>query len=80
MRDKRSEAYFSQVAPGPLDKIWEPGTVGLLINEERGVYESNSVELLVNVIRQYGITERDIQERSDRLLEYLYFLRETDVW
>jgi len=52
----------------------------LLINEERGVYESNSVELLVDVIRQYGITERDIQERSDRLLEYLYFLRETDVW
>ena len=80
VRDKRSEAYFSQVAPGPLDKVWEPGTVGLLINEERGVYESNSVELLVDVIRQYGVTERDIQERSDRLLEYLYFLRETDVW
>lgn len=80
VHDKRSEAYFSQVAPGPLDKIWEPGTVGLLINEERGVYESNSVELLVDVIRQYGVTECDIQERSDRLLEYLYFLRETDVW
>ena len=80
VHDKRSKAYFSQVAPGPLDKVWEPGTVGLLINEERGVYESNSVELLVDVIRQYGVTERDIQERSDRLLEYLYFLRETDVW
>ena len=79
VRDKRSEAYFSQVAPGPLDKIWEPGTVGLLINEERGVYESNSVELLVDVIRQYGVTERDIQVRSDRLFEYLYVLRETDI-
>lgn len=79
VRDKRSEAYFSQVAPGPLDKVWEPGTVGLLINEERGVYESNSVELLVDVIRQYGITERDIQARSDRLFDYLYVLRETDI-
>lgn len=75
-----NESYFSHIEPGPLDKVWEPGTVGLLINEECGVYESNSVELLVDVIRQYGITERDIQERSDRLLEYLYFLRETDVW
>lgn len=79
VRDKRSEAYFSQVAPGPLDKIWEPGTVGLLINEERDVYESNSVELLVDVIRQYGVTERDIQARSDRLFDYLYVLRETDI-
>lgn len=79
VRDKRSEAYFSHIELGPLDKIWEPGTVGLLINEERGVYESNSVELLVDVIRQYGITERDIQARSDRLFDYLYVLRETDI-
>ena len=79
VHDKRSKAYFSQVAPGPLDKVWEPGTVGLLINEERGVYESNSVELLVDVIRQYGVTEGDIQARSDRLFDYLYVLRETDI-
>lgn len=75
-----NEPYFSHIEPGPLDQIWEPGAVGLLINEELGIYESNSAMLLVAVIRQYGVTERDIQERSDRLLEYLYFLRETDVW
>jgi putative membrane protein insertion efficiency factor len=81
IRDEKSERYFTDIHHGLLSHILpteigkEP--LGVLIEETtRTIWEVNSHTLKREIILKRGVTEKDIEERSIDLWNYLTVLQE----
>lgn len=76
-KSKTSEEYFSHIHPSELNEVLgdvKGGKIGILVEDDYGVYESSSPDLMVDVSLEKGVTPEDIEHKTEYLLQYLYLL------
>jgi len=76
-RDELSEEYFTHIHGNELNHGLDDEDnqkIGILVEEDYGIYEASSPELAIDAQLNMGVTEKDIDEKNENLLQYLYLL------
>lgn len=80
IRDEKSEKYFNHIHDSVLNHVLkaepEEYAIGVFLEEELGIWETNSPELSRDFIIKQGVTEKDVEEMNINLLNYLSTIRE----
>lgn len=80
IRDEKSEKYFNHIHHSTLDHALKDATeehaIGVLLEEELGIWETNAPDLSRDFIIKQGITKKDVEEKNTKLLSYLLTVRE----
>lgn len=78
--NEKNQSFFEHVHHDELSHHIEskqsPHPIAVLINRKRGMMETNSPLLEKTFILEYGVTQKEIDEKSTSLLLYLLLLRE----
>lgn len=81
LRNERSEQYFGEldlhtvIAHALFDKGHEE-RIGVLLEEEEGIVETNSFLLYRAFKKEYGMTEEELETKDQALFDYLLLLQE----
>lgn len=74
--DEKSEKYFNHIHDSELDHALKNNAIGVFLEEELGIWETNAPDLNRDFIIKKGVTQKDVEEKNTALLGYLLTVRE----
>lgn len=80
-QNEKSEQFFSNidlhtVMAHALSEGKHEERIGIVVEQEEGIWETNSLPLYKAFKRKYGVSKKDVTEKTVQLLDYLLLVQE----